>query len=121
MQGNSAGKQLSFWLRPTNLILIVAVLSLARLATGMNIDLVEDEATTVCGVSILRWDTTITRRWLPIGFGLGKPCLATLRWVCVLSSFYLLQSVRSFSGARRRSFLTCASRVGLSFSSTPAC
>ncbi|GHB22501.1 glycosyl transferase [Pseudovibrio japonicus] len=44
MQGTTAGKQLGFWLRPTNLILIVAVLSLARLATGMNIDLVEDEA-----------------------------------------------------------------------------
>ncbi|AEV35989.1 glycosyl transferase, family 39 [Pseudovibrio sp. FO-BEG1] len=44
MQDNTAGKPLSFWLRPTNLILIVAVLSLARLVTGMNVDLVEDEA-----------------------------------------------------------------------------
>ncbi len=44
MYVQSAEKTLSFWLRPTNLILIVAVLSLVRLATGMNTNLVEDEA-----------------------------------------------------------------------------
>lgn len=44
MQETTSAKPLSFWLRPTNLILIVAVLSLARLATGMNSALVEDEA-----------------------------------------------------------------------------
>ncbi|KZL05493.1 Undecaprenyl phosphate-alpha-4-amino-4-deoxy-L-arabinose arabinosyl transferase [Pseudovibrio axinellae] len=44
MHKNSLEKPLSFWLRPTNLILIVAVLSLVRLAMGMNVDLVEDEA-----------------------------------------------------------------------------
>lgn len=37
-------RSLSPWLRPTNLIVFVAVLSLARLAVGMNADLVEDEA-----------------------------------------------------------------------------
>ena len=37
-------RNLSPWLRPTNLIVFVAMLSLARLAVGMNVNLVEDEA-----------------------------------------------------------------------------
>ncbi len=120
MQDNTAGKPLSFWLRPTNLILIVAVLSLARLVTGMNVDLVEDEAYyRLWGLypALGYYDhPPMVAYWIWLGQALFGDTALGVRFISILSaaigSLVLWRTARSCT--------MCMSLAGQSSSSMPA-